>query len=231
MWVRSLVNCSNIWCTTGTVGSYLNHPTKGKTQLFRRNVHSLHELYSILDNPRVHTDKGYHTTQHAPTRSPKRKREVACPGCGKCYCASSARASTVCDPIYLPASHCRSRTHTASFFAFLLPSDTMGDTAQHFESGRCSSCPGQDNARQAMYQYARQREHSAGANGMFTNGGQQMLTFNGAGQQDWTAGYQSGGKNYHCPGCNKGFTTVGGMLNHMQAKPSCNQSAGNLRIM
>ena len=108
---------------------------------------------------------------------------------------------------------------------------TMGDTAQHFESGRCSSCPGQENARQAMYKFARQREHAAGANGLFTYGGQQMLTFNGSGEQDWSAGYQSSGKNYRCPGCQKGFTTMGGMLNHLQAKPTCRQSSGNLALM
>jgi len=186
----------NVWCSTGTVGSYLNHPRQGKTQLFRRSVNSVYELQAILTNPRVHTDKGYQRVQPAPppAPAPKRQRSVACPGCSKCYY-------------------------------------TMGDTAQHFESGRCNSCPGQENARAEMYQFARQREHAAGANGMFTNGGQQMLTFTGAGQQDWSAGYQAGGKNYHCPGCRKGFTTVGGMLNHMQAKPQCSQSSGNLALM
>ena len=105
---------------------------------------------------------------------------------------------------------------------------TMGDTAQHFESGRCSACPGQENAREQMYKFARQREQAAGTNGFFTNH-QAMLTFNGAGED--VSGYQPGGKNYHCPGCQKGFTTVGGMLNHIQAKPACRQSSGNLAIM
>ena len=28
----------HIWCTTGTVGSFLDHPKQGKTQLYRRHV-------------------------------------------------------------------------------------------------------------------------------------------------------------------------------------------------
>lgn len=45
--------------TTGTVGTCLNHPSKGKTQLFRRNV-SLDLLVEIFRNPRIHTNTGYY---------------------------------------------------------------------------------------------------------------------------------------------------------------------------
>ena len=48
----------NFWLTTGTVGSYLEHPRQGKTQLFRRNV-GLAEAEAIFHNPRIHTGKGY----------------------------------------------------------------------------------------------------------------------------------------------------------------------------
>lgn len=49
----------NIYLTTGTVATCLNHPTKGKTQLFRRNVtHPL--LEKIMTNPRHHTRRGYY---------------------------------------------------------------------------------------------------------------------------------------------------------------------------
>ena len=34
----------NVYYTTGTVGTCLNHPSKGKTQLFRRNVTGLDTL-------------------------------------------------------------------------------------------------------------------------------------------------------------------------------------------
>ena len=49
----------NVYYTTGTVGTCLNHPAKGKTQLFRRNV-SLDLLGQIFRNPRIHTDTGYY---------------------------------------------------------------------------------------------------------------------------------------------------------------------------
>lgn len=80
----------HVWCSTGTVGSYLNHPRQGKTQLYRRNV-SMHGLAEIFNNPRVHTNGGY---QRRPdvnaARGHERKREygcsdVSCPGCGKQY--------------------------------------------------------------------------------------------------------------------------------------------------
>ena len=72
----------NIWCTTGTVGSYLNHPRQGKSQLFRRDVDSWGALKEILRNPRVHGQGGYH--ERAATQ-PKKERTVPCPGCGRKY--------------------------------------------------------------------------------------------------------------------------------------------------
>ena len=49
----------NVWLTTGTVSTSLDHPTSGKTQLFRKNVPDYDLLERIFENPRVHTDKGY----------------------------------------------------------------------------------------------------------------------------------------------------------------------------
>ena len=185
----------HVWCTTGTVGSYLDHPHQGHTQLYRRNV-DWSGLRQIMNNPRVHTGAGYHERAELDRRQaapqPPRQRTVPCPGCGKLHF-------------------------------------TMGDTAQHFESGRCASCPGQDNARQAAYAFARQQEQAAGAGGAFTMRGQQMLTFNGAGEQDYTAGYESGGYNYKCPGCAKQFRQLSALLNHQSAKPQC-ASAHHLAI-
>lgn len=54
----------NVYYTTGTVGTCLNHPTKGKTQLFRRNV-TLAQLDTIFANPRTHTGKGYYQRSKA----------------------------------------------------------------------------------------------------------------------------------------------------------------------
>lgn len=49
----------NIYYTKGTVGTALDHPTKGKTQLFRKNV-TYKQLEKLFINPRQHTGKGYY---------------------------------------------------------------------------------------------------------------------------------------------------------------------------
>lgn len=49
----------NVYTTKMTVGTCVNHPTKGRTQLFRRNV-SERELEKIFNRPRAHTGKGYY---------------------------------------------------------------------------------------------------------------------------------------------------------------------------
>lgn len=58
----------NIYYTTMTVATCINHPIKGKTQLFRRNV-TPGQLVKILNDPRVHTNKGYYEKK---TKSKKR---------------------------------------------------------------------------------------------------------------------------------------------------------------
>ena len=50
----------NIYTTKMTVATCINHPKKGKTQLFRKGV-SEKLLNKIFENPRVHTHKGYRT--------------------------------------------------------------------------------------------------------------------------------------------------------------------------
>lgn len=57
----------NVYYTTGTVGTCVNHPSRGKTQLFRRNV-TLQQLGDIFMNPRAHTGKGYYTNQGGSKR-------------------------------------------------------------------------------------------------------------------------------------------------------------------
>ena len=49
----------NIYYTTGTVATCLDHPRSGKTQLFRRNQ-SMNDIESILKNSRHHTEVGYY---------------------------------------------------------------------------------------------------------------------------------------------------------------------------
>ena len=48
----------NIYLTKMTVATSLNHPFKGKTQLYRKRV-GRDLMRKIFENPRVHTDKGY----------------------------------------------------------------------------------------------------------------------------------------------------------------------------
>lgn len=50
----------NVFHTTGTVATCLEHPIKGKTQLFRRNIDTVAKLEQIFDRPRVHTGSGYY---------------------------------------------------------------------------------------------------------------------------------------------------------------------------
>ncbi len=50
----------NVYLTTMSVATSLDHPKKGKTQLFRKKV-NLKLLTRIFENPRVHTGSGYYT--------------------------------------------------------------------------------------------------------------------------------------------------------------------------
>ena len=49
----------SVWYTTLTVGSCLDHPYQGKTQLFRRSVDWDWELEELFINPRYHSGHGY----------------------------------------------------------------------------------------------------------------------------------------------------------------------------
>lgn len=49
----------NIYLTKMTVATCLNHPKKGATQLFRKNV-NIDILKDIFNYPRKHTGKGYY---------------------------------------------------------------------------------------------------------------------------------------------------------------------------
>lgn len=49
----------NVYLTKMNVATCLNHPKKGKTQLFRKNV-TEEILSQIFEYPRTHTGKGYY---------------------------------------------------------------------------------------------------------------------------------------------------------------------------
>jgi hypothetical protein len=48
----------NVYYTTRTIGTALDHPRQGRTQMFRRCC-SASDLLEILQNPRAHTGRGY----------------------------------------------------------------------------------------------------------------------------------------------------------------------------
>jgi hypothetical protein len=50
----------NVYLTKMTVATCLNHPKRGPTQLFRKNV-DRKMLKEIFEYPRKHTGKGYYT--------------------------------------------------------------------------------------------------------------------------------------------------------------------------
>jgi len=58
----------NVYLSTMTVATALNHPRKGKCQMYRKGV-SLKILKKIFENPRVHTKRygmpGYHNKETA----------------------------------------------------------------------------------------------------------------------------------------------------------------------
>jgi hypothetical protein len=47
----------NYYPSTGCVGTSMDHPSQGKTQMFRRDV----PVDQIMENPRTHTGHGYQT--------------------------------------------------------------------------------------------------------------------------------------------------------------------------
>lgn len=81
----------NFWLSTGTVGSYLDHPTQGETQLFRRGI-TMQSVAALFDNPRQHTGIGYHTREQQHRKRPashdvpkpvKRRSISGCASCGE----------------------------------------------------------------------------------------------------------------------------------------------------
>lgn len=49
----------NVYVTTLTCGTALDHPRKGKTQLFRQGI-PLDAICKIFKNPRCHSGRGYY---------------------------------------------------------------------------------------------------------------------------------------------------------------------------
>ena len=62
----------NVYYSTGTVGTCMDHPTKGHTQLFRRNV-GFDLLMQLMRQPRMHTGAGYHRKRPREHATPPRR--------------------------------------------------------------------------------------------------------------------------------------------------------------
>ncbi len=53
----------NVYLSTMSVTTYIDHPKRGKGQLYRKRC-TIKELDLIFKNPRVHTSKGYFTKNY-----------------------------------------------------------------------------------------------------------------------------------------------------------------------
>ncbi|KAL7531321.1 hypothetical protein ACHAXR_003977 [Thalassiosira sp. AJA248-18] len=83
---------------------------------------------------------------------------------------------------------------------------TGANAVQHVESGHCSGCRGQDNARRQIYEYARRQQSMK----PFLNG--TPLLTNG--------GYNDGVPDfpYQCPQCAKSFRHASQLMQHQDQK-------------
>lgn len=60
----------NLWYSTMTVATAINHPKSGRTQLYRRGI-TLKELEKLFRNARTHTGKGYYQWPKGKSRFKK----------------------------------------------------------------------------------------------------------------------------------------------------------------
>ena len=51
----------DVYTSTGTIKTIMDHPSRGPNQMFRPGFHSRAKLQEILEDPRVHTGFGYRT--------------------------------------------------------------------------------------------------------------------------------------------------------------------------
>ena len=87
-------------------------------------------------------------------------------------------------------------------------------SVQHFESGRCPSCPGADAAKRMAYNVAQ----SSGATFVV-----QRLGYY---EDDHGSGYRSGEDNYECRACGKRTKTLNSLMQHMESRPQCKSHGG-----
>jgi len=161
--LRNVAQLVRVWHRTGTVGTYLKHPSKGKTQLYRRRVEDLRTLRALFDDPRCHTHDGYQrrvnaSEDGAPCRvAETARRTAACPACGKMFGKASNAVghyeSGGC-PTCRDESRARRNVHayaSAQGAGFLVRrigrgGDSASEYATDDDNYRCNAC-GKEFAR------------------------------------------------------------------------------------
>ena len=114
----------NVYYSTGTVGTCIDHPRQGKTQLFRRNV-DLVMLNTIFDDPRVHTDRGYQRNRNNPP--PPRRSEAHPAAISQAWGEGGGQlgGGGGGEPALQGGSFTYSQEHTTTFVAPLLSTHTI----------------------------------------------------------------------------------------------------------
>ena len=181
----------HVWCTSGTVATFLEHPRQGKNQLFRRNL-DWSGLRKVLNNPRAHTGEGYHERaelkrDRQQQQQPSKRQRVPCPGCAKL---------------------CASMSGTAGHFeSGACPSCPDRDQALRAAYGQV--CQVQHNAgHDGLF---------TGGMKLLTN----EMKLNSRGEVDYASGYVAGGGNYACPSCKKRFGSSQALISHCENKAAC----------
>jgi len=83
------------------------------------------------------------------------------------------------------------------------------NAVQHVESGSCTGCRGQGNARQQIYKFATAQQSMR----RFVAGGQPMLTNGNDCNNNSIPDFP-----YHCPQCSKSFRQLSQLLQHNDQK-------------
>ena len=84
-------------------------------------------------------------------------------------------------------------------------------SVSHFESGKCPSCPGEENARRTAYDFVNKQ------NANF------MVPRLGCGDENEGSGggYRADDANYRCQGCRKEFKLLNSLMQHQEARAQC----------
>lgn len=199
-----------VWYRTGTVGTYIKHPTQQRTQLFRRDNTQISQLRAIFNNPRVHTGRGYHRRGDRKTHG---DRNTPCPSCGRMHRGKLVppRASRLSPRLRPTLNVSSTRSHADLTFT----RSGMIGAVQHFESGSCPNCPNREDACRAVH-------------GIVNRVGSHMVVQQIGWDGESGASYDPDGLNYRCPCCDRQTRTMQALMQHMNARPQCRSGASSI---